>query len=172
LPDSCDGLDGVGDSPNQFFRIVGITVGQVPFSQGPDILIVVQLRNVERKMLEEQAAILAETLTMPPSTDHVSGDNRSLAASAPPNPDCTDPATHAGQIQNYDAPLSPRQVALPSTPATKTCRRGPRAFHPSDKDLSQGTPAFHPCDEDLSPGAPALWSRQLPFVMYIKAQNG
>ena len=36
-----------------------------------------------------------------------------------------------GQIQNYYAPLSPRQVAPPS--------------------------------------APALWSRQLPLVMYIKA---
>ena len=26
------------------------------------------------------------------------------------------------------------------TPATKTCRRGPRLDHPSDVDLSAGTP--------------------------------
>jgi hypothetical protein len=49
---------------------------------------------------------------------------------------------------------------------------GCRPFHFRDEDLSPGTPAFHPSDKDLSPGTPALWSRQLPLVKYIKAQNG
>ncbi len=52
-----------------------------------------------------------------------------------------------GQIQNYCAPLSPRPVAAPSTPATKTCRRGPRSSTPATKTCRRGPRV--------------LWSRRL-----------
>src|SRR5271157_6445665 len=53
------------------------------------------------------------------------------------------PERHNSMQTHSPPPQRRRPVAGdpgPSTPATKTCRWGPRALHPSDEDLSLGTP--------------------------------